>query len=152
MWNQQGGIAKSTGARFSISSHFRHYIEAGSTNPKVNRWDIFATELEAAFGGSDRIIRASGRLLGLKMKEASRAHRYSPRMNLVGLKMFTINFIEKAFQTISRASGPNRVHLPTSMTLFARHKEPTIVTGNASMRKRNPNRLNSLHMTKSKRL
>ena len=29
--------------------HFRRYIEAGGTDPKVNQWNIFTTELETVF-------------------------------------------------------------------------------------------------------
>ena len=57
--------------------HFRHYIEAGGTDPKVNQWIIFTTELETVFGNPDQLSRVSEKLLGLKMKETSRVHRFT---------------------------------------------------------------------------
>ena len=33
--------------------HFCHYIKAGSTNPKVNQWDLFISKLETVFGDPD---------------------------------------------------------------------------------------------------
>ena len=54
--------------------HFRHYIKAGGTDPKVNQWNIFTTELETVFSDPDWLGRASEKLLGLKMKETSRVH------------------------------------------------------------------------------
>ena len=57
--------------------HFRRYIEAGGTDPKVNQWNIFTTELKTVFGDPDRLGRASEKLLGLKMKETSRVHQFT---------------------------------------------------------------------------
>ena len=57
--------------------HFRRFIEAGSTDPKVNYWAAFTRELEAIFGEPDRVGKASGKLLGLSMKETGRVHRYT---------------------------------------------------------------------------
>jgi len=57
--------------------HFRRYIEAGSTDPKVNYWAQFSLELETIFGDPDRIGRASDKLLALKMSHNSHLHRYT---------------------------------------------------------------------------
>jgi hypothetical protein len=57
--------------------HFRRYIEAGSTDPKVNYWAEFSLELETVFGDPDRIGRASDKLLALKMSTNSHLHRYT---------------------------------------------------------------------------
>ena len=54
--------------------HFCHYIKAGSTNPKVNQWDLFISKLETVFGDPDWIGEASDKILGLKMKETSWVH------------------------------------------------------------------------------
>ena len=57
--------------------HFRRYIETGSTDAKVNQWGAFVRELEEVFGNTDRIGRASDKILSLKMKETSRVHRFT---------------------------------------------------------------------------
>ena len=57
--------------------HFRRFIEAGSTDPKVNYWAQFSLELETIFGDPDRIGRASDKLLALKMSHNSHLHRYT---------------------------------------------------------------------------
>jgi hypothetical protein len=57
--------------------HFRRYIEDGSIDLIVNRWQPFVTELESVFGDPDRKGRASAKILILKMKESSRIHRYT---------------------------------------------------------------------------
>ena len=57
--------------------HFHCYIKAGGTDPKVNQWNIFTTELETVFGDPDRLSRVSEKLLGLKMKETSRVHQFT---------------------------------------------------------------------------
>jgi hypothetical protein len=57
--------------------HFRRYIEDGSIDPIVNRWQPFVTELESVFGDPDRKGRASAKILMLKMKESSHVHRYT---------------------------------------------------------------------------
>jgi hypothetical protein len=57
--------------------HFCHYIELGSTDPKVTQWSTFINKLESVFGNPDCIRRASDKILGLKMKETSHIHRYT---------------------------------------------------------------------------
>ena len=57
--------------------HFRRYIEAGSGDPKVNRWRAFSAELEDVFGDPDQLGKASDQLLSLKMKETGKVHRYT---------------------------------------------------------------------------
>ena len=57
--------------------HFCHYIEAGSTDPKVNYWAQFSLELETIFGDPNCIGRASDKLLALKMLHNSHLHQYT---------------------------------------------------------------------------
>ena len=54
--------------------HFRCYIENGGTDPKVNQWNVFSTELETVFGDPDREGRASNKLLAITMKETGQVH------------------------------------------------------------------------------
>jgi len=57
--------------------HFHRFIEAGSTDPKVNYWAQFSLELETIFGDPDRIGHASDKLLALKMSHNSHLHQYT---------------------------------------------------------------------------
>ena len=118
--------------------HFRRYIEAGSTNPKVNQWNLFTSELGTVFGDLDRMGRASGKILGLQMKETILFSSKRLPTNSVGQRMFYINSITSAFQIVSRTSGPDPICLPASVISFVKLNAPTIATGNALTKRRSP--------------
>ena len=57
--------------------HFCRYIENGGTDPKVNQWNVFSTELETIFSNPDHEGKASDKLLSLTMKETGQVHQYT---------------------------------------------------------------------------
>ena len=56
--------------------HFRRYIEASGTDPKVTQWTAFTLELNSIFSDPDRAGKASGKLLALHMKETGHIHHF----------------------------------------------------------------------------
>jgi hypothetical protein len=54
--------------------HFRHYIEAESDDPRVNRWGPFIKELQEVFGDPNCLTRALDKILELKMADNHHNH------------------------------------------------------------------------------
>ena len=127
--------------------HFHHYIKAGSTNPKVNQWDLFISKLETVFSDPDCIGRASDKILGLKMKETSQVHCYTILFKEAANEL---SWPESVLHQLYYISLPNRIKdlwarsNPPLMTLFVKLNTLTTVTGSASMRKRNLTQLRNI--------
>ena len=72
-------------------------------------------------------------------------------MNSVGRKASFIDSITSAFRIVSRPSGPDQIHLPASTISFSKLNAPTIATGSALTKRRNPMRPKHVPQTRNRR-